>query len=669
MKIKNKRIKPSLLFGPGGVSVSGWTTVGLSSFRAMEQQAEAAVRELIQNGFDAASSAGKSPSRIRFRIEQYKIRNIPGISSYKKAFQGAQESQRKLNNEVSDNAQAIIEDIDDCLKQSECSVLHVLDNGIGLDKKRMGALLADGLSVKDRNASGSYGNGHIVAFPASELRYVLYGGLSTEDQTQAQNFICAGHAILASRQGKKKESLSKDGYFVCDIKNDMLDRFVYAEDDNIPALIRDQLNWIQTEWKTGSVVSIVGFNQFRRDDNNLKNTIFRAAACNFFEAIYSGRLIVEFEDNEGLETLDKSTLERVLRDNRDQKRGSREFLSGRRAYEAFVTLKEGSWETVKTELDEVDIVVKFPAGGSQTRYDLCRNGMWITDRPPGFQNHFGNLQPFTCVIPIFENEKVNRLIREAEGPLHNGLDMSLLSDDKKKQLRGVLSAIREKLKEIVPALDNESFRPTDIFVVNMSESAKSGGRKTNRTGNPFIARRHRTERNKDNDGTENGTTEQIEIISPGPNPRPNPAPNPNKRNPKFNRSGNNIQFQGLVVPTGARTCKASIVSGEKVQEGEIRFVLDESIDITSYGTTYDSYVIIEPDSLTLNNKPAQEKNLRMNDEGDILGVALGALEKDEKYNIEFTYRLPRELQVRDNQPVVLKAEIVRRAHIDTGTSE
>ena len=314
-------------------------------------------------------------------------------------------------------------------------------------------------------------------------------------------------------------------------------------------------------------------------------------------------------------------------------------------------------------------MVKFPAVGSQTRYDLCRNGMWITDHPPGFQNHFGNLQPFTCVIPIFENEKVNRLIREAEGPLHNGLDMSLLSDDKKIQLRGVLSAIREKLKEIVPPLDNESFRPTDIFVVNTNELAKSGGRKTNRTGNPFMARRHRTERNKDNDGTENGTTEKIEIISPDPNPDPDPDPNPNKRKPKFKRSGNYMQFQGLVVPTGIRTCKASIVSGEKVQEGEIRFVLDESIDITSYGTTYDSYVIIEPDSLILNSKPAQEKNLRMNDEGDILGVALGALEKDEKYNIEFTYRLPRELQVRDNQPVVLKAEIVRRAHIDTGTGE
>ena len=279
MKIKNKRKKPSLFFGPS--DVSGWTTVGLSSFRAMEQQAEAAVRELIQNGLDAASIAEKSPSRIRFRIEQYKIRDIPGISAYKKAFQGAQESQRKLNNEISDNAKAIIDDINDCLKQPECSILHVLDNGIGLDKKRMDALLADGVSVKDQNASGSYGNGHIVAFPATGLRYVLYGGLSTGDQTKAQNFICAGHAILASRQGKNKESLSKDGYFVCELKNDMLDRYVYAEDDDIPALIRDQLNWIQTEWKTGSVVSIVGFNQFRRNENNLKNTIFRAAACNF----------------------------------------------------------------------------------------------------------------------------------------------------------------------------------------------------------------------------------------------------------------------------------------------------------------------------------------------------------------------------------------------------
>ena len=125
-----------------------------------------------------------------------------------------------------------------------------------------------------------------------------------------------------------------------------------------------------------------------------------------------------------------------------------------------------------------------------------------------------------------------------------------------------------------------------------------------------MARRHRTERNKDNDGTENGTTEKIEIISPDPNPDPDPDPNPNKRKPKFKRSGNYMQFQGLVVPTGIRTCKASIVSGEKVQEGEIRFVLDESIDITSYGTTYDSYVIIEPDSLILTAKPAQEKKFK-----------------------------------------------------------
>ena len=659
MKTNNKRKKPSLHFGSG--SVSGWTTVGLSSFRAMEQQAEAAVRELIQNGQDAARDAKKNLSHIRFRIEQCRTKDIPGIRAYRKAFQEAQNSQCLLNGEeIPDNAKAIIEDIDGCLKQPECSILHVMDNGIGLNKKRMDALLADGVSVKDQNASGSYGNGHIVAFPATELRYVLYGGLSLEEQTQDQIFICAGHTILASRQSKNNGLLSKDGYFVCDLKNDMLDRYVYAEGNDIPNLIGQQLNWIQKEWGTGSVVSIVGFNQFRRNGAKLKNTIFRAAACNFFEAIYSGRLIVEFDDGDGLETLDKSTLDRVLRDNRDQKRGSREFLSGKRAYEAFVTLSEGRKNTVKTEFDEVDIIVKHPATDGQIRVDLCRNGMWITDRLPMFQN-LGNLQPFTCIIPLLKNEKINRLVREAEGPLHNGLDMSLLSDDKKKQLRGVLSAIREKLKEIVPLVDSESFRPTDILVLNTNELAKSGGQKPNKTGNPYRASRPRSNSNsvRDEDEADNVTLEEIPNNPERPHPIPEPA---NKRKPKpFKRSGNYVQFQGLVVPTGKRKCTASIVSGGKVQEGEIRFILDESIDVTSNGVTTDTYVIIEPDSFILNGDPVPDVDLRLNDEGEILGVAIKGLQANEKHNIEFSYRIPSQLMMDDEQPVVLKAEIVRRA--------
>ena len=664
VKSRKKLKKPYLRFGPG--EVSGWTPVGLSGFRAMEQPAEAAIRELIQNGLDAASSAQAIPARMRFRVEEYKTKDIPGIASYRKAFREAQHSQLQLNNGVvADSADAIIADIRDCLTTPKCSVLHVLDNGIGLNKERMDALLSDGISNKDPSAAGSYGNGHVVAFPASDLRYVLYGGLYSEDETI--KLTCAGHAILASRKAENGGVLSKDGYFVNDLRDDMFDRFVYAEGDDVPPLIKRQLNFIQTQWQTGSVVSIVGFNQFRREDQNLQKEIFRAAACNFFDAIYRNHLIIEFENNEDVISLDKNSLEQVLRENKEQKRSSRDFLSGKRAYEAFIALKEGNKETVETELGDVEIVVKYPAVSGQTRVDLCRNGMWITDRLPRFTNQFGNLTPFNCVIPLFENAKINRLIREAEGPLHNGVTLDLLSRDtvKRKQLIGVLAAIRAALKNIVPELDDESFRPDDIFTVNIKELAKSGGNRTTKTGTVTQVKRHRLQRSNDEEGGKDGYMERINDkgadVVPG-------VPRRKKAKP-FNRTGNNIQFQGLVVPTGDRACRVTIVPGENTQGSEIRFALDESIDITSYGLTTDTFISIKGDTLKLNGRPAREEELRINGNGEIQGVALGKLEENQIYSIEFDYVLPKELLLGDKHEVVLKTEMIRRSPTGPETGE
>ena len=71
---KNRKT-PSLLFGPG--DVSGWTPVGVSGFRGLKPTA--AVRELIQNGLDAATAAAASPARMRFRVGQYRVSDIPAI--------------------------------------------------------------------------------------------------------------------------------------------------------------------------------------------------------------------------------------------------------------------------------------------------------------------------------------------------------------------------------------------------------------------------------------------------------------------------------------------------------------------------------------------------------------------------------------------------------------
>ena len=654
-KRRNKRSqpknKPTLHFGTG--DLSGWTPVGISGYRG--SGATPATRELIQNGLDAASDAKVTPARMLFRVRTYKTRDIPGIEAYRQAFQEAQESwEKKTQGDMPDNAITVIEEIRSCLDKETCEVLHVLDNGIGLDEIRMEALLTDGRSAKDSGAAGSYGNGHIVAFPASNLRYVMYGGLILKENQQVR-MLCSGHIILASREGKKKEGLSKDGYFVNKLTHDFFNPHDFPEGNEIPSLVRDQLDYIESEWGTGSVVSIIGFNHFRNQDKEqtIRAGIFRAASSNFFEAINRDQLVIGVEENGETEFLNRETLGQVLCENKHHKRSSDGFLTGNRAFEAFRALNEGDETLVSTCLGDVKIIVKQPLSNGPTRVDLCRNGMWITDNLPRYQNHFGRFAPFHCVIPILANIELNRFIRKAEGPLHNKLSMSLLTNaDDKDKLSNALVAIREKLKEIVPTLDDESFRPPGIFQVRTG-GLERGGRKPNTTGTLTVVKPPlRSTRLEPDDETE----DEIEKKKGRKKLK-----RKRKRSKSFQRSGNHIQFQGLVVPTGHRSCKVSIVSGAKNQNSELRFIIDESIDITSHGGPRESFAFINPDDLLINGRPVQDEFLRQDDAENVLGIELGSLDENEICQIEFKYSMPDDLLISDDQEVVLKAEMIRRA--------
>ena len=337
-KSRSKKIvpqkKPMLHFGPG--DLSGLTTVGLSGFRGLKPTT--AVREFIQNGLDAAEAANTKPAILRFCVTQSSMRDVPAIKSYRASFDRMLKTQKRLNGgTLPDNAKAIVKDMQVCLESDECDVLHVLDNGIGLNSKRMRALLGDGLSEKEADATGSYGNGHAVAFPASDLRYVVYGGLSNGEK------ICAGHTILASAEGEKnKPTVGKDGYLVSKLQpNELIDRFVFLKGQEIPLFIQEQLDTIRSEWKHGSVVSVIGFNQFSetKGEVKLKEQVFQAAACNFFHAIYEKQLVIEVEDGDEKHILNSANLAGVLGGYQKVKRSVDRFLSGYRAHEALRTLQ------------------------------------------------------------------------------------------------------------------------------------------------------------------------------------------------------------------------------------------------------------------------------------------------------------------------------------------
>ena len=162
-------------FGPA-TSWSGFTPTGVSGFNDL--QPGVVVRELLQNALDAAVAAGEPTAIVHFAVRTVRTADIPGCAEYRDALGSAVESQtrRSVNGALPDNAQQVVDTITAALDRDTCSVLVILDNGIGLDATSMDALLSDGTSAKQDAATGSYGNGHMVAIPASDLRYVLYGG-------------------------------------------------------------------------------------------------------------------------------------------------------------------------------------------------------------------------------------------------------------------------------------------------------------------------------------------------------------------------------------------------------------------------------------------------------------------------------------------------------------
>ena len=289
MSKKRKRRKtkqpvpPDLRFGPG--DVSGFTAASMAGFHDLTPAA--VIRELLQNSRDAAREAGRDITIVRFEIEKHDLSLVPGIKSYKSAFERAVSDQKKLSRgKLPDTATGIIRAMKECLESRECATLFVLDNGSGLDKNRMNGLLADGLSVKSDAGTGAIGNGHLTVLPASDLRYVLYGG-----RTKNGEIIGAGHAVLASHQRDGKRT-SKDGFYVKDLEMKLFEPYVFPENGEVPDYIKNKLGWIASNWKpgAGTVVAVPGFNGFR-EDGNLWDMVSKAAACNFFAAFTEGRIM------------------------------------------------------------------------------------------------------------------------------------------------------------------------------------------------------------------------------------------------------------------------------------------------------------------------------------------------------------------------------------------
>lgn len=623
---------PDLRFGPG--TSGGFTPAGIAVFDNLRPAA--VVRELIQNALDAARAAATTPAIVKFRVTRTRRNTIPGIESYESAFAKAVTTQETMTGgTLTGQAQLVEETIRNALEREELVVLSVLDNGIGLDEQRMNALLSDGVSVKEGDATGTYGNGHSTAIPASDLRYVLYGGLS-----DGGHRIGAGHAVLASHVEEGEQHLrAGDGFYIRDFRAGHGTLYGYATGRQLPALIAQALDRIEAETAHGTAVIIPAFNNFL-EDQSLWDMVSHAASANFFVAIEEGELVVMVEDQrEEVEAetkvLDKSTLAQVLDLHRDKRRAAA-FLNGRRAFEAHYAYRYGERHPIDTEAGQIEIrLLQNP--DDITRIHLCRNGMWITDRTPVIYQRLADQIPFHAVLSLNarDGRELHNFIRIAEGPLHDAINIKRLLAPERTACRSALREIAEWIVANTPAVKSDAYMPDDFLTLDFGDEDGRGRGKSRNVfwGMPVPISRSPARQLHLFPITTESTGDEPSDPSQERKESSPPSRNRHRRRPSLPTF-----FQAASRPAGKNRRHILIECDKSCDDAELRLVVDEALDATCERPGQDTYAPALLSSITINGKPASDKDfIRWDDE--IIGVRLGDLAERASVEVETDYRL------------------------------
>ena len=451
----------NLIFS-AATSQSGFTNASISA--SNDKDASVIIRELLQNSYDSAiNDANKSTAKVKLIIDYIQKDEIPGINSYEKALEAIEKET------LSEQEEDIFNVIKGELAKDKIPILYVIDNGIGFSNVTLCSILSDGISIKSNpnNAGGSYGNGHFSAFNMSNLRYVLYGGVSQDGDK-----ICSGQALLRTHKyGGLKDA---KGFLRTKDEPILEENDVFLKDSNMPTIISDKLKQIDT---SGAVVAILGFNFFGNEHNTTKviNLMASSIVRNFFVAIKEEMLEVEIVSNDKNLIIDSVNLEKIFYSTKEE-RSNPNFNIAERFY---TIVKKGQSQIIET--NQGDVKVYYQESNTDTKLALCRNGMWINDAlpPPLNKGQFTDNKYFNALVLPQKDTALSKLIRRAEGNLHMDIKLNRFSSDtnggkKRTDLQSALREISDYLMKVIGKNDSDSF-DVDIpeLSINMIGDVKS----------------------------------------------------------------------------------------------------------------------------------------------------------------------------------------------------
>ena len=428
------------------------TSDGFSTAKTAGQEkgrAEPVVRELLQNCLDARNQDSDRVDVV-FTVDEISRNQIPCLKDYQRAYTEARR-QRETAGVLSAPEQNICTRIDNVLKSSKTGVLFCRDNGNGLSEDTMNRLLSEGNTSKAEGGAGSVGVGHLTAFAASDLRYIVYGGKT------AEGFCGSGRALLAAWLDEDDETIrSPEGTLAeKETKQHTLFDSGYFYLNDPPGFLERQM---ATVADTGTVIAIMGFDDFGCETREeVATTILKTAAAHFLPAIFNGRMTVTVRTGNTNRVLDSSKAGDVL-DPQGRLISKEVELPEGIAYRSWRTINEG--QTVDNELD-IDIRFRpLSENEKYTRVNFYRDGMWITYKAP-WVSSFSGYQPFDAVVMVEQGNELYDLIRDSEGATHYHINQYNLADGrKKKRLRTLLRKVTSLLKEQAGKISQEEYVPT-----------------------------------------------------------------------------------------------------------------------------------------------------------------------------------------------------------------
>ena len=638
------------------VAPKGFTSFSTASFN--EAPPAKIIRELLQNSLDAAAEGDEPEAKVRFQVDPIGPRNVPDLRGYNGAFSKAHAHWTQGGRKLTDAAQEVVNRIEsglDAIRNGQAKLLSVMDNGIGLDAKRMNALLGDGAGEKQDNMSGSYGVGHLAPMALSDIRYMLYGGIARDGSR-----IACGKAVLASHPGKKQLN-DGEGYLIKDFRNGLDGNlYEFLEQQQQPRVIAKRLNEISNEWGHGSAVMMLAFNNFRNGGTPLWDIVSKVAAYNFTAAIYRGKLVIEVREDDKAQRLDAESLPGILEQDKDRTRVSRVGSlfaelrpSGQNAYSALEALDDGEAQRVKVNggYARISLILSSPNG--YPRIDLFRNGMRITDDVPELRRgDFASREPFHAVIEIDAEDsgELHRLIRKAEGPMHDSLSLNLLSSQEGESLRQDLTKIKEWINQQVPETGNEEYTVDDFLLVNTGDGVQ-GRESFSFWGTPTpVSRRSSTQLMFDPEANDDPPDPES-----GPNPDPVPSP-PALPHSQPKRPSRPLPFRSAVVPDGNGRLIGSISSSSNFPETRLMLRVDENVDFTCDRIWQDEDVSVKSFHITQTDDSSLSPESEIIDNGRF--VKIHGIAADTDYEVRIEYNAPPELASVVDRPV-LRLELHR----------